>query len=166
MPVYLQATYSKKLGLPGYSSHQYSLTVRTRMSNSRGVRGKSHRLYALLQSCVDRELQNPGFLPQPGAFDPWQPASGPQNGTGARGDGWACSPKQKKLILKMVRENRMDQRRVKGLARVRFGRLIRELSRVEASALIHELKAQVGPEPGTHHPRDTHKARAHRPRRL
>jgi hypothetical protein len=30
--VILEATYSKKLGLPGYSSHQYSVTVRAEVA--------------------------------------------------------------------------------------------------------------------------------------
>jgi erythromycin esterase-like protein len=31
--IVLEANYSKKLGLPGYSSHQYSLTVRKEVSD-------------------------------------------------------------------------------------------------------------------------------------
>ena len=33
MAITLEANYSKKLGLPGYSSHQYSVTVRTELSD-------------------------------------------------------------------------------------------------------------------------------------
>jgi hypothetical protein len=33
MPIILEANYSKKLGLPGYSSHQYMLTLRTELGD-------------------------------------------------------------------------------------------------------------------------------------
>ncbi len=33
MAITLEANYSKKLGLPGYSSHQYSVTVRTELAD-------------------------------------------------------------------------------------------------------------------------------------
>ena len=34
MAIILEANYSKKLGLPGYSSHQYAVTVRTELETS------------------------------------------------------------------------------------------------------------------------------------
>ena len=51
------------LGLPGYSSHQYSITVRTELADVSQVEAESKRLYSLLQTCVDREIQSTGFLP-------------------------------------------------------------------------------------------------------
>ena len=33
MPIIIESNYSKKIGLPGYSSHSYSLTVRTELSD-------------------------------------------------------------------------------------------------------------------------------------
>jgi hypothetical protein len=33
MAIQLEANYSKKLGLPGYSSHQYSVTIRTELGD-------------------------------------------------------------------------------------------------------------------------------------
>ena len=33
MAIHLEANYSKKLGLPGYSSHQYSVTVKTEVTD-------------------------------------------------------------------------------------------------------------------------------------
>ena len=58
-----EANYSKKLGLPGYSSHQYSLTLRSEIADVSQVSAKSQELHSLMQSCVDREIQNTGFLP-------------------------------------------------------------------------------------------------------
>jgi hypothetical protein len=49
MAVKLIANYSKRLGLPGYSSHQFSVSVETELMNVDDVAGESERLYSLLQ---------------------------------------------------------------------------------------------------------------------
>lgn len=46
MAIVLKANYSKKLGLPGYSSHQYSITLRTELTDPAQVPVESSRLYA------------------------------------------------------------------------------------------------------------------------
>jgi hypothetical protein len=66
MAIQLEANYSKKLGLPGYSSHQFSVTIRVELADIKQVEAESSRLYALLQGCVDRDIQQTGFLPVPG----------------------------------------------------------------------------------------------------
>jgi hypothetical protein len=43
----IEANYSKKLGLPGYSSHQYSLTLRAEVSDVSQVSSKSQELHSL-----------------------------------------------------------------------------------------------------------------------
>ena len=53
----IEANYSKKLGLPGYSSHQYSLTLRAEIADVSQVSAKSQELHRLMQPCVDREIQ-------------------------------------------------------------------------------------------------------------
>jgi hypothetical protein len=63
----LEANYSKKLGLPGYSSHQFSITLRTEITDVSQVQGESARLYALLQQGVDTSIQQVGFLPSQSA---------------------------------------------------------------------------------------------------
>lgn len=63
MALQIEANYSKKIGLPGYSSHQFSITVKAELTDISQVEAESSRLYALLQSSVDRELQQQGFVP-------------------------------------------------------------------------------------------------------
>src|SRR5512142_2663916 len=104
MPVILEANYSKKLGLPAYSSHQYMITLRTELSDLSQVEAESSRLYALLQSSVDCELQKPGFVPEA--------PKGNGNGHGQHqgdNDAWNCSEKQQNLIQKIVTVNRLDK---------------------------------------------------------
>lgn len=41
--VTLEANYSKQLGLPGYSSHQYSVTLRLKVGDIKQVEAESAR---------------------------------------------------------------------------------------------------------------------------
>jgi hypothetical protein len=143
MAIVLEANYSKKLGLPGYSSHQYSVTLRTEVADLSQVEAESARLHAMLQTSVDREIQKTGFLPA---------AEGNGNGNGHNSPGrqtngseaWGCSPKQRDLIVKIVAENNLDKTQVEALAQDRFGKSVRVLNKLEASGLIDELLSQTG----------------------
>ena len=70
----LECSYQKKVGLPQYSSHQFSVTLRTEIADLANVQTESARLYALLQQSVDSSLQQSGFVPGP------NPAQGNGNG--------------------------------------------------------------------------------------
>ncbi len=143
MAIVLEANYSIKLGLPGYSSHQYSVTIKTEVIDPAQVASESGRLYDLLQGCVDTSIQKTGFLPET--------AHGNGNGRPANGNGrsenWCCSPKQKDLILKIVAQHKLDKNNVESLAQDRFGKSVRALNKLEASGLIDELISQTGGTP-------------------
>ena len=47
MSVKLIANYAKRLGLPGYSSHQFSVSIETELQSLDNVREQSARLYLL-----------------------------------------------------------------------------------------------------------------------
>ena len=149
MAITLESNYSKKIGLPGYSSHQYSLTVRTEVSDLGQVVQESNRLYTLLQQSVDREIQTTGFLPghhnEAGAThrNHGNGNGHYRNGRSVRpapsSDAWQCSAKQQELILKLVQEQNLPKERVETLAQDRFGKGVRQLNKLEASGLIEEL---------------------------
>lgn len=42
----LEANYSKKIGLPGYSSHQFSITLKSELTDVSQVEQESARLVA------------------------------------------------------------------------------------------------------------------------
>ena len=142
----IEANYSKKLGLPGYSSHQYSVTLRAEISDLSQVSAKSQELHTLMQSCVDREIQRTGFLP--GEVVPILKinGNGHANGNGHKPepDAWSCSDKQRDLILKITDEHKLDKAKVEQLAQDRFGKGVRQLNKLEASGLIEELLEQTG----------------------
>lgn len=148
MAIVLEANYSKKLGLPGYSSHQYSLTVRTELSDLTQVATESARLHTTLQDSVDRELQKTGFLPESNPIAPRGNGHNGQHHSNGRDNGnedrWACSNPQRDLILKITDEHRLDKNKVEQLAQDRFGKGVRQLNKLEASGLIDELLEMTG----------------------
>jgi hypothetical protein len=60
--VIVEASYSKKIGLPAYSSHSYSVTIRSEVVDLSQVERESAKLYAILQGSVDRKIQEVGFI--------------------------------------------------------------------------------------------------------
>jgi len=128
----LECSYQKKVGLPQYSSHQFSVTLRTEIADLANVQTESARLYALLQQSVDESLQQPGFRPGP-------------NGNGnSHNQSWGCSEKQRGLILRLVQEHQLDKALVEQLSQDRFGKSLKSLTRLEASSLIEALIDKTG----------------------
>jgi len=139
----LEANYSKKIGLPNYSSHQFSVSLKSELSDISQVEQESARLYDVLQQSVDNNIQQVGYLPG-------ESGNGRANGNGNGGNGggrsvqpkeeaWKCSPKQKDLILKIIEENKLPKMDVEKLARERFSKGVIDLNKLEASGLIEEL---------------------------
>lgn len=154
MPLILEANYSKKIGLPGYSSHQFMVMLRTEITDLNSVPTESDRLYGLLQSAVDASLQRVGYLPDVPARNGPQNGNGHSNGNGnghsqnnGHHDRWQCTDKQRELILKITEEHRLDKTAVDQLALDRFGKGVRQLNKLEASGLIDELFEQTGQKP-------------------
>ena len=162
MAVILQLVNSKKLGLPNVSSHSCSVSLQVEIADLTQVTGEVKRVYALAQDSVDREIQEVGFLPDATTYG-MHPAANGTNGAGhgmnarferngrsngngdAVGNGaWACSPKQRELIEKIVRENSLDKHEVDALAQEMFGSGVRQLNKLSASGFIDELLERHG----------------------
>ena len=146
MALQLEANYSKKVGLPGYSSHQFSLSLKAELSDPAQVPAEVTRLYRLLQDGVDNSIKEVGWLPEA------KPTNGngnghshPRNGNGngqqsnGHNEQWNCTPKQQDLIIKIVNDNRLDKSDVEKLAMDRFGTGVKQLNKLEASGFIEEL---------------------------
>jgi len=159
MAIKLTGNYAKRLGLPGYSSHQFSVSLETELTDLTQVPDEVARLYRLLQDAVDGEIQVTGFVPDDDyglRTTPHLPApNGKSNGHGhprlnggnghgnGNGNGhsvrWSCSDKQKELILKLVTENELDRDSVEEISLDRFGVGVKQLNKLQASGLIAEL---------------------------
>jgi len=140
----LIVNYSKRLGLPGYSSHQFSVSVETELVATDDVAGESRRLYDLLQSNVDEQIQTTGFVPPHDYGMPDQATPGNQPHAPLNGGRWKCSDKQKGLILKLVDEHQLKKQDVEELSIERFGHGVCLLNKLEASGLIDELLESHG----------------------
>lgn len=148
----LEANYSKKIGLPGYSSHQFSVTLKSELSDVTQAEQESARLYSVLQNSVDNNIQQIGYLPGTnGNGNGHSNSNGnghsKSNGNGhhkAETDKWACSDKQRDLIIKITDENKLDKNHVEKLAQDRFGAGVKNLTKLQASGLIEELLEQTG----------------------
>src|SRR5258705_4016640 len=135
----LECNYSKKLGLPGYSSHQFSITLRTEISALAKVHAESNRLYKLLQNGVDSSIREVGYLPDQNG----KASVAPSNGNG-HNDAWSCSDKQRSLILKIVDDHKLDKNDIEQMAQDRFTKSVKKLNKLEASGLIEELLEKYG----------------------
>ena len=145
MAIKLIANYAKRLGLPGYSSHQFSVSVETELHDVTDIAGESAKLYETLQRSVDEQMQTTGFVP-PDAYG-MNGTNGEQrqtNGHRSNGEGTPITSKQLDLINKIVRENNLKKDEVERLSMDMFGAGVSKTNRMQASNLIDELFAQHG----------------------
>ena len=158
MALKLIANYSKRLGLPGYSSHQFSVSVETEITNINDVAAESSRLYLTLQKSVDEEIQSTGFVPEHGYGMSRTPtpvrngnnSSNDQNAHAtSNGNGgspvWRCSEKQKALIGKLIADNGLERGDIESLSQEMFGTPeVHTLNKLQASGLIDRLIEDFG----------------------
>ena len=150
----LEANYSKKIGLPQYSSHQFSITLKSEITDLSKVQDESSRLYQELQHAVDTSIQDVGYLPEAsgngnGHHTHERSSDGHSNGrtTHTNGNGkdvWNCSDKQRDLIIKIVDEHKLDKNDIEKLSLERFSKGVKALNKLEASGLIDELLEKHG----------------------
>lgn len=165
MAIKLIANYSKRLGLPGYSSHQFEVSIETEITHTSELDAETERLYGSLQSAVDAQIQQVGFVPDehyglqpaqkpvPGAsrsqttstssVRQTPPASAPETSV-ATVPAWKCSEKQQSLILELAGKVGLDDTALNELATRRFNKSVAMLNRMEASGLIDELMNRSG----------------------
>ena len=139
MAILIEMQYGKKLGLPEYSSHNFSVSLKTEVARLEDVPGEVERVYQILQASVDGQIVNAGFVP-----GQEQPAPAPKNDASNDSRPWKCSDKQKALIMKIVDENKLDRVEVEQLAVTRFGVGLAQLNKLQASGLIDELLGKTG----------------------
>jgi len=151
MALKLVANYSKRLGLPGYSSHQFSVSVEVELINTDNVTGEASRLYQTLQNAVDREMQSTGFVPT-GEYGTETQATAnqatvhrpPANGA-VRNKQWKASEKQRDLVLKLVENSGIDIELVESISEEMFGHCdLADLNKIQMSGLIDELLSRYG----------------------
>lgn len=162
MAIKLIANYSKRLGLPGYSSHQFEVSIETEIGNTSELDFAAERIYSSLQSAVDAQIRQVGFVPDASygsgsisgrlRFLPYVGSAGFLCAVPGK---TSCSPppiirhgivqeKQKQVILSLARKNGMADSALHDLAVLCFGRAVSQLNKLEASTLIKELMESFG----------------------
>jgi len=156
MAIKLSANYSKKLGLPQYSSHSFSASVEVELNDITQVEAEVQKLYQLLQQSVDQEIQQPGFVPATSNNGnsravPHQKERAQQvNGSGRtpaqpNADRWNCTDGQRGFILRIVNENPGITKQVaEDLSQQLFGIGVKQLNKMQASQLIEDLLVMAG----------------------
>ena len=170
MAIKLSANYSKKLGLPQFSSHSFSASVEIELSDITQAEAEIQKLYQLLQQSVDQEIQNPGYVPQANGQNTNGNGNGHHqqqngrtyqiNGNGrqhsngqhhqpkAVGDAWNCTDGQRGFILRIVNENaNITKQDAEDLSQQLFGIGVKQLNKMQASQLIEDLLVKAGKPP-------------------
>ncbi len=149
MAVFLELTYGKKLGLPAYSSHSFSITLRSEVSELKDLDREASKIYCLLQDAVDRQIVESGYTPVPlGAGSPeshnGHGTDQPRTNGHSTAQTWACSDRQRDLILRVIEENKLDKRDVEKLSQELFNTPVLALNKLQASGLIEHLLQTYG----------------------
>jgi len=63
MAILLKFNYGKKLGLPGYSSHNFGVSMKAEVNDPKAIPEEAERVYSILQESVDTQIAHPGFVP-------------------------------------------------------------------------------------------------------
>jgi len=164
MAIKLNAAYSKKLGLPNFSSHSFAASVEVELTDPGTIAAETARLYGILQTSVDNEIRQTGYLPVPENptrqvnGNGWSHATHNGNGNGngngghnpastprrhttpVNGNGaWQCSDKQRRLLTDLSRELQLSEEDLDERAMRLFQRPARQLNKLSASGLITDL---------------------------
>ena len=163
MAVILQMTYMKKLGLPNYSSHSCAVSLTVEIPDVSVAAQESTKLYALLQTAVDNEIQEVGFMPDATTYGMnnrqlnGNGHAGNGNGNGNRhtpapasnnDDRWNCTDGQRGFILRIISESKLNKQDVEEQALQLFGVGVKALDKMQASQLIEELLEKTGKQNG------------------
>ena len=153
MAVILSMTYQKKLGLPNFSSHSCSVSLTVEIPDASVAAQESSKLYALLQTAVDNEIQQVGYMPDASTYGMKANGNGSNGHTGnghrppaqpRNGEVWNCTDGQKSFLQRIVNENQLNKDDVEATAQQLFGVGVKELNKMQMSQLIDDLLEQTG----------------------
>jgi hypothetical protein len=141
MAILLEFKYDKRLGLPGYSSHDFGVSMRTEVNNVDQIQEESERAYRLLQQSVDAQLSNPGFVPSENGKET-ESKGNQTNGTDPQK--WNCTERQRGLILKILSQNDLPESAVEQVAQDLHGQPMATLGKMQVSTVISEVLDRWG----------------------
>ena len=153
MAVILDINYSKKLGLPNYSSHSLGIGLKAEVANLDEVQGEVEKAYSLLQSAVDSQIVHSGYVSNEdkgeNGTDQVQKTQVKVNGTKADPDKWNCTVRQRGLLMTILERNDLDPEVVDDLSQELHGRPMSDLGKAQVSEVIGQVLDRWGRHPKT-----------------
>ena len=140
MPTTIELSYTKKLGLPAYSSHGCQASIRTDAESVAHALEQLPLLYKMLQASVDTELQSVGFVPDVKRYG--FPNAAPAPSKTEVASAWACTKEQKVMIVTLAKRHGIGQKALNALSLERFKESVAILDARQAARLIQELATQ------------------------
>ena len=140
MAILLEFNYGKKLGLPGYSSHNFGVSMKAEVNEPEAIPEEAERVYSILQESVDTQIVNPGFVPSGNGKAMQAQANGNETGPNS----WNCSIRQRSLIVSVLERNGLELDAVDDLAEELHGKPMADLQRLEVSGVITEVLNRWG----------------------
>jgi hypothetical protein len=147
MAILLQFDYNKKLGLPGFSSHSFGISMKAEVADVETIGEEAAKAYSILQQSVDSQIANPGLIPSGNGKAIQIQSNGDKEKTNP--DDWSCTIRQRGLILSILERNDLDPEVVEDLAQELHGRPMSDLGKMQVSAVIGEVLDRWGRHPKT-----------------
>ena len=150
MAILLEIHYDKRLGLPGYSSHDFGVSLKTEVTDLDQIRQESERAYQILQKSVDSQIIHRGYVPEH-ANNSGKSNQEEKDNTSVGIDKndnntekWNCTVRQKDLILNVLERNNLDPQTANELGVELHGKEMDRLTKLQVSGVITELLNRFG----------------------
>ena len=146
MAILLEFKYDKRLGLPGYSSHDFGISLKTEVTKVNEIGEESERVYRILQQSVDSQIVHKGYVPEQ-VNDSTGSDQDNSKEPEVDPDKWNCTERQKGLLLTILDRNGLEPIVVEDLSREIHGRSMADLGKMQVSAVIGEVLDRWGKHP-------------------
>ena len=150
MAILLEIHYDKRLGLPGYSSHDFGVSLKTEVTDLDQIRQESERAYQILQKSVDSQIIHRGYVPDQvnnSGVTNQEEKDNTSVGIDKNDNNtekWNCTVRQKDLILNVLERNNLDPQTANELGVELHGKEMDRLTKLQVSGVITELLNRFG----------------------
>ena len=150
MAILLEIHYDKRLGLPGYSSHDFGVSLKTEVTDLDQIRQESERAYQILQKSVDSQIIHRGYVPDQvnnSGVTNQEEKDNTSVGIDKNDNNtekWNCTVRQRDLILNVLERNNLDPQTPNELGMELHGKKMDRLTKLQVSGVITELLNRFG----------------------
>ena len=131
------------MGVPGYSSHDFGVSMKTEVTDVNEIGEESERVYRILQQSVDSKIVHKGYVSEQ-VNDSTGSDHDNSKEPNVDPDKWNCTQRQKGLLLTILDRNGLEPIVVEDLSREIHGRSMADLGKMQVSAVIGEAIGRWG----------------------